>query len=233
MDLPALAEANALAGNAPDAAGLEYTIAGPELEALEQPVRVAVDGQVHAVAPGERFKVKMLAHGARGYVAVEGGLVQPRPGEPTRALAKGEVLMAGEQGSSAHRASEGRAPEAGVIEVRALIGPQADHFHAPERFFETEYLLTPQSDRRGLRLRGTPLHLKRADIPPEGTAPGAVQIPGDGQPIVLGPDRPVTGGYPKIATVISADFPQLAQARPGARIRFRQVSLADALRARR
>jgi allophanate hydrolase subunit 2 len=57
-------------------------------------------------------------------------------------------------------------------------------------------------------------------------------VPGDGLPIVLGPDRPVTGGYPKIATVISADLPLLAQARPGARIRFLQVDLAEALRAR-
>ena len=120
-----------------------------------------------------------------------------------------------------------------MIEVRALPGPQADFFTEPGAFFETEYVLTPQSDRRGLRLQGKPLDLKRADIPPEGTAPGAVQVPGDGQPIVLGPDRPVTGGYPKIATVISADLPLLAQARPGAHIRFRQVSLDDALRARK
>ena len=88
----------------------------------------------------------------------------------------------------------------------------------------------------GVRLkvsRGKPLRLRRAEIPPEGTAPGAVQVPGDGKPIVLGPDRPVTGGYPKIATVISADLPVLAQARPGARVRFRRVDLAAALEARK
>lgn len=117
--------------------------------------------------------------------------------------------------------------------MRALPGPQLDHFRAPGQFFATEYTLSPQSDRRGLRLLGPPLDLIRADIPPEGTAPGAVQVPGDGLPIVLGPDRPVTGGYPKIATVISADLPLLAQARPGARIRFREVTLPEALEARR
>ena len=117
--------------------------------------------------------------------------------------------------------------------MRALPGPQLDHFRSPERFFESTWVLSPRSDRRGLRLDGPPLDLARADIPPEGTAPGAVQVPGDGQPIVLGPDRPVTGGYPKIATVISADLPLLAQARPGATIRFRQVTLREALEARR
>ena len=65
-----------------------------------------------------------------------------------------------------------------------------------------------------------------------GTAFGAIQVPADGQPIILGPDRPVTGGDAKIATVISADFPLVAQARPGSALRFRSVSLAEALEAR-
>ena len=85
--------------------------------------------------------------------------------------------------------------------------------------------MSPQSDRRGLRLVGPKLEVVKPDIPPEGTAPGSIQVPGDGLPIVLGPDRPVTGGYPKIATVLSADLPLLAQARPGARIRFRETKL--------
>ncbi|HTO96631.1 MAG TPA: allophanate hydrolase subunit 2 family protein, partial [Myxococcales bacterium] len=108
-----------------------------------------------------------------------------------------------------------------LIEVRACRGPQWSFFASPEDFFDREYRVSPDSDRRGLRLRGPALALeRRADIPPEGTAPGAVQVPGDGMPIVLGPDRPVTGGYAKIATVLPADFPLLAQARPGTAVRF-------------
>ena len=120
--------------------------------------------------------------------------------------------------------------------IRAVPGPQLDYFskEALDIFFSAEYRLSPASDRRGLRLQGPALQLVRpADLPPEGTAPGAVQVPGDGLPIVLGPDRPVTGGYPKIATVISADLPLLAQARPGAVLRFRAVHIEEALAARR
>jgi antagonist of KipI len=108
-----------------------------------------------------------------------------------------------------------------LIEVRAHRGPQWDFFASPEDLFDREYRVSPSSDRRGLRLQGPALALaRRSDIPPEGTALGAVQVPGDGLPIVLGPDRPVTGGYAKIATVVPADFPLLAQARPGTAVRF-------------
>ena len=103
-----------------------------------------------------------------------------------------------------------------------------------ETFFSASFRATSQSDRRGMRLDGPQLDLSRpSDIPPEGTAPGSVQVPGAGLPIVLGPDRPVTGGYAKIATIISADLPLLAQARPGTMIRFSPATLEEALAARR
>jgi antagonist of KipI len=122
------------------------------------------------------------------------------------------------------------------LNLRAMAGPQWDFFGEESRdsFFSAEYRVTPQSDRRGLRLEGPRIELLRpSDIPPEGTAPGSVQVPGAGLPIVLGPDRPVTGGYAKIATVISADLPLLAQARPGTIIRFAHATLEEALAARR
>lgn len=244
MDLPALAAANALLGNAPDAAGLEFTLAGPELEALLD-VRVAVNGTVRDLCPGERLKVGLLQRDLRGYLAVAGGFSQARPGDAMRRLQRADELrVAAHRGGSRQDAKllRSAAPSPAlsdgprgdrVLEVRALAGPQFDHFDLPDRFFSAPYTLSPDSDRRGLRLRGEPLRPRRADIAPEGTAPGAVQVPGDGLPIVLGPDRPVTGGYPKIATVISADLPLLAQVRPGARIRFRRVDLAEALLARK
>ena len=244
MDLPALAAANALLGNAPDAAALEFTLIGPELEALTE-VRVAARGAVRDLRPGERMKIGMLELGLRGYLAVEGGLAQARRGDVMRRVQRADLLRAefhrvdplpdpAALRSDLPTRTVPNGPAGGRdLEVRALAGPQFEHFDLPDRFFSSQYTLSPQSDRRGLRLQGEPLQPLRADIPPEGTAPGAVQVPGDGLPIVLGPDRPVTGGYPKIATVISADLPLLAQARPGARIRFRRVDLAEALRARK
>ena len=217
MDLASLAEANALLGNAPLAAGLECTIAGPELEAL-RPVRLAVAGAVRELRAGERVRFGMLREGARGYVAVEGGL---EPELLTRRLAAGDALTL-----ATTPPPQLRVPARGggsLLEIRAAPGPQLDHFRDPAAFFRADYTLSPQSDRRGLRLTGPRLDVARPDLQPEGTAPGAVQVPGDGLPIVLGPDRPVTGGYPKIATVVPEDLPLLAQARPGARVRFKEV----------
>ncbi len=234
MDLASLAAANALAGNAPFAAALEITIAGPELEFVA-PARIAVEGSARDVRSGERVKIGAVRRGARAYLAVDGGLAQSLPGEPTRPLRRGEELAR----ASAPPALTMRPPPlpdrlGESFTVRAVPGPQTNYFADPEAFFAAEYRLSPDSDRRGLRLQGPPLALARpADLPPEGTAPGAVQVPGNGMPIVLGPDRPVTGGYAKIATVISADLPLLAQARPGATIRFRAVDLAEALAARK
>ena len=222
MDLAALAAANRAAGNPPLAVGLEITLSGPELEALTD-IRIALGTEVRRLARGEHLRTGPVARGVRAYLAVEGGLEPPLAGEPSRPLRRDEVL---------HRAS--RPPPLGprppssplrwgepLIEVRAHRGPQWDLFASPEDFFDREYRVSPKSDRRGLRLQGPALALAgRSDIPPEGTALGAVQVPGDGLPIVLGPDRPVTGGYAKIATVVPADFPLLAQARPGTAIRF-------------
>ena len=222
MDLAALASANRAAGNASLAPALEITVAGPELEALAD-VRVALGSEVRELARGDSLQTGSVRRGVRAYLAVEGGLARPLPGEPTRALRRGELL---------HRASgaapRGARPPAAparwgepAIEVRAHRGPQWDFFASPDDFFDREYRVSPSSDRRGLRLQGPALALAcRSDIPPEGTAPGAVQVPRDGLPIVLGPDRPVTGGYAKIATVVPADFPLLAQARPGTAVRF-------------
>src|SRR5262249_26293491 len=101
-----------------------------------------------------------------------------------------------------------------------------------DAFFSSEYRVSMQSDRRGIRLEGPQVQLVGvSDIPPEGTAPGSVQVPGNALPIILGPDRPVTGGYAKVATVIGADLGKFAQARPGERIRFQKVTLEQALAA--
>ena len=222
MDLASLAAANRALGNDPFAAALEITLVGPELEAL-QDLRLARGTEVRTMKRGERLNTGLAQRGVRAYVAVEGGLALALPGETTRPVRAREVLRRG----SGRPAQGPRAPRLPIrwgeplIEIRAHRGPQWRFFASPEDFFDCEYRVSPSSDRRGLRLRGPALALeRRSDIPPEGTAPGAVQVPGDGMPIVLGPDRPVTGGYAKIATVIPRDFPLLAQARPGTAVRF-------------
>ena len=222
MDLASLAAANRALGNAASAPALEITLVGPDLAALRD-VRIALGTEVRLLRRGEELRAGPVRRGARAYLAVEGGFAEPLAGKATRTLAPGEVL---------HRSPA--APRKGprpprmplrwgepLVEVRARRGPQWDFFASPEDFFDAYYRVSPSSDRRGLRLQGPALALsRRSDIPPEGTAPGAVQVPGDGMPIVLGPDRPVTGGYAKIATVLPADFPLLAQARPGTAVRF-------------
>jgi allophanate hydrolase len=120
--------------------------------------------------------------------------------------------------------------------VRVMLGPQDDHFK-PEAIADLlggDYKATAQSDRMGMRLEGPALaHLTpaSADIISDGTTLGAIQVPGNGQPIILLADCQTAGGYPKIATVISADLPRLAQVMPGQAIRFAAVDAGEARQA--
>lgn len=115
--------------------------------------------------------------------------------------------------------------------VRAQRGPEASRF-APDalrRFFGEPYTVRPEADRMGARLAGPPLAPQdAASMVSEAVAAGAVQVPPDGQPIVLLPDCGTTGGYPRIAQVAAVDLPLLGQLRPGAKLSFREISLAEA-----
>jgi KipI family sensor histidine kinase inhibitor len=219
MDLASLAAANDLLGNAPLAAGLEAVLATPALEALV-PIRIAIGGALHSLESGQILPPQKGA--LRNYLAVEGGLAQDPPGAPQPPLQPGEILYRSDAASPTPPRRLPPLPRAtDLLTLRILQGPQYGWFQNPELLMEAEWRLTPQTDRRGARLEGPKLLLNRpSDLPSEGTAPGAIQVPGDGQPIILGPDRPVTGGYAKIAAVLWDDLPLLAQARPGARIRF-------------
>jgi antagonist of KipI len=115
--------------------------------------------------------------------------------------------------------------------LRVIPGPQDDLFteSGMRTFLSSEYTVTPQSDRMGCRLIGPAIeHLRGPDIVSDGTPPGAVQVAGDGLPIVLLADRGTAGGYTKIATVIGPDLPGLAQAAPGDTVRFERVDLERA-----
>jgi antagonist of KipI len=118
-------------------------------------------------------------------------------------------------------------------EIRVVLGPQVERFTADglRTFLGSAYEMLPQSDRMGARLRGPRIaHAAGHDILSDGIALGSIQVPGDGQPIALLVDRQSTGGYTKIATVCSFDIGRLGQVKPGHRLRFRAVALAEAQR---
>ncbi|HYZ90546.1 MAG TPA: 5-oxoprolinase subunit PxpB [Myxococcales bacterium] len=243
MDLAALAAANAAVGNPPPAPALEMTVAGAEVELLVD-AHAAIAGDVDSspsgawprpVRAGQRLQFGTVRKGLRAYLAISGGLAHPDPHATTRRLRAGDVLGRADTPAAPVRVPppvEDRRRD--PLEVRAVPGPHLEWFttRGVDTFFSAEYALSARSDRRGLRLEGPRVELSRpADLPPEGVTPGAVQVPGDGLPIALGPDGPVTGGYARVASVIGADLPLLAQARPGQKIRFVRATLTEALAA--
>lgn len=184
------------------------------------------------------------------YLAVAGGLrVPPQLGSRSsywraglagvlgRAWRPGDTLPCGSWPLSDPREWRSRSPwTASEGPVRVLLGPQQDHFppEAIDRFLQQDWEATAAQDRMGLRLQGAPLaHTspQAADIVSDGVAPGAIQVPANGQPIVLLAGGQTVGGYPKIATVITADLPRLAHLRPGTRVRFEAVTPEAAHRA--
>ncbi|MWC29020.1 biotin-dependent carboxyltransferase family protein [Paenibacillus sp. MMS18-CY102] len=121
----------------------------------------------------------------------------------------------------------------GGIELRVMPGSEYGQFTEAARtaFFSGRYRVSAASDRMGVRLEGSPLpRAERSELPSHGIVPGVVQVPDGGLPIVLGADCQTTGGYPKLAHVVSVDFPLLAQAKPGDYISFRPICLREAQR---
>ena len=115
--------------------------------------------------------------------------------------------------------------------IRVMKGLQNDYFSekSQEDFFSKEYKVTKLSDRMGMRLEGEKLkNIKSKNIKSEGITKGSIQIPGDGQPIILLSDHPTIGGYPKIANVITADYDKLVQKTPGTKLKFKLVDLSVA-----
>jgi biotin-dependent carboxylase-like uncharacterized protein len=193
-------------------------------------------GDVLRIGPPRPAKV--------GYVAVRGLEVDGVLGSAStylrggfggitgRPLRRGDVL-------EASSAPDGPAlglppvPRRATGPIRAVPGPQDDHFDARAiaAFFEGEYVVTNWSDRMGTRLDGPRLAHRSpasAEIVSDAIVPGAIQVPGNGLPIVLLADGQTIGGYPKIATVASADLPRLAVLPPGSKVRFRRATVEEA-----
>ena len=253
MDQGALAIANALVGNADNAAGLEFAIAGGALT-VDRDCLVAVTGgardvrigekkawgwQSYRLRRGERFAVGALGGAVWGYVAISGGIdVPPVLGSRAthlrsaiggcegRVLVAGDRLPLGPEPGGAPRVlrvpyRHGRGP------VRIVPGPQDDYFDATawRTFLSNTYLVTAKRDRMAMVLDGPPLAAAKGhDIVSDATVFGSIQVPSSAQPIVLTADRQTTGGYPKIATVASADLARLVQTPSGAAIRLQRIS---------
>jgi len=204
-----------------------------------------------ALAPGDTVRIAAARAGVRIYVAFSGGLdVPPALGSRAtylrgrlgglhgRALKRDDVLrLLAAAPPAPRRAGPGeRPPFESEPEIRVVLGPQADRFTAEgiAAFLGAPYEMLPQSDRMGARLSGPRIgHAHGHDIISDGIALGAIQVPGDGQPIVLLVDRQSTGGYTKIATVGSFDIGRVGQVKPGQRVRFRAVDVGEAHRLRR
>ena len=118
-----------------------------------------------------------------------------------------------------------------IENIRVIRGTNFDYFskEAQQNFFSEEFNVTKLSDRMGMRLEGKKLeNVVNTNIKSEGLVKGVIQVPADGNPIIMLSDHGTIGGYPKIATVISADFDKLAQLPPGSKIKFKEVNLTDA-----
>ena len=262
LDDLALIQANLLVGNAPGAAGIEFTLGAATL-------RFAADGQVaftgtdadatldgrpvrpgwrEAVRAGQVLKLAAPRERMRTLLAVSGGIDVAQAlgsrstdlkagfgGFEGRALHDDDVLPWRPPAAPARR-RVGLRPPPWDASVRVMPGPEHDQFSSAARdaFWSADWTLTPQSNRMGFRFAGPVLgRIVTADLPSHGVLPGVIQVPPSGQPIVLLADAQTTGGYPKIGVVIAADLWKLAQLRLGATLRFVRCTRDDAVAALR
>ena len=241
--------ANRLLANPDDAATLEMTLGGFTARVRGGGVDVAVTGadpgpavdgkpfginSIQRLQEGQVLSVGTPASGLRSYLGVRGGIAVPpvlgsrsydtlsRIGpEPIRA---GDLITVGRPTGALPGIEQ--APVAAVtgdaVDLRVVPGPREDWFTDPDALVVTRWVTSERSDRVGVRLAGPPLRLRwpERQLPSEGVIRGSVQVPPNGQPVILGPDHPVTGGYPVIGVVVDADTDTLAQLRPGQPVRM-------------
>ncbi|AAZ56001.1 allophanate hydrolase subunit 2 [Thermobifida fusca YX] len=244
--------ANRLVANPPRAAALEVTFGGLRCRAhgamtvavTGAPGPVSVDGRAAAMntvihlRDGSELRIGTPERGLRSYVAVRGGLDTPPvlgsrstdtlAGLGPQQVTPGTVLPVGPppQDLPVVDAAPDTVFPRDEVELRVMLGPRDDWFteDAIRTLLTSDYVVSSRTDRVGARLLGPPLPRSRlGELPSEGIVPGALQIPHHGDPVLFLADHPVTGGYPVIAVVVSADLRWAAQARPGTRLRFRAV----------
>ncbi|MHC9237619.1 5-oxoprolinase subunit C family protein [Pseudooceanicola sp. 502str34] len=258
MDPGALRLANALCGNDAEAAALEFggfggrfktdrplrfAVTGGACE-IRLGERLLQPDESHRLEPGEVLSIGALRGATWGYVAFSGGIATPEVmgarsthlrfgvgGLDGRRLQDGDALPLQEDAPGPLLRAPAPVPSRADQPIRVLAGPQDDYFDATilARLESEDFALTAQRDRMASVLDGPDLPARGGhDIISDGTMPGAIQVPGSGKPIVLMAECQTTGGYPKIATVITADRPRLAQMPTGTRFRFARVTREEA-----
>jgi biotin-dependent carboxylase-like uncharacterized protein len=241
--------ANRLVANPDDRATVEVTFGGFSVRVHGDDVAIAVTGadadpsvngvpfgtnSIQYAHDGQVISLGAPHSGLRSYLAVRGGIdVAPVLGSRSYdvmsaigplPLQPGDVLAVGEHTDDFPELDQ--APVAAIaddlLELRVVPGPRDDWFADPDALVHTRWVATDRSDRVGMRLTGRPLAHRWTDrqLPSEGATRGAIQVPPNGLPVILGPDHPVTGGYPVIGVVAEGDIDKVAQIRPGQHVRL-------------
>jgi biotin-dependent carboxylase-like uncharacterized protein len=241
--------ANRLVANPDDRATIEVTLGGFAARVRGGDVDIAVTGadanpavngttfgvnSIQRVRDGDVISLSTPRAGLRSYLAVRGGIdvepvleshsydtmstIGPSP------LQAGDVLPIGEHTADYPRLDQApvAAIEEHLVEVNVVPGPHEDWLVDPDAVVHTIWMASDRSDRVGMRLEGRPLQHRGPDrqLPSEGATRGAIQIPPSGLPVILGPDHPVTGGYPVVGVVTDEDIDKVAQIRPGQYVRL-------------
>jgi len=242
----ALRAGNLLVGNAENAAALEMTLVGGAFE-FESDAVIALAGSDFgaglplwtpvAIQAGGAVRCGPTRSGARCYLCVRGGLAVPRTmgsasahlatGVGGRALRVSDLLPVGDGAVRQPRRAAAPPPFSRDATLRTTRGPQAEWFG--DELYRGAWTVSEESNRMGLRLLGDPIASPTGHMLTEGVALGAVQVPPGGQPIILFVEHQTTGGYPKPANVISADFWCLGQLRPRDQTAFESVTIEQAL----
>jgi 5-oxoprolinase (ATP-hydrolysing) subunit C len=253
MDYPALVAANLLVGNPPDTPCLEFGQVGGTWDVAAGSCRIAVTGgnfaisadgrplsawRSHTLRRGQRLVLQNAHDAVWGYLAAAGGFdleqqlgscaVHVRSGLGGRRLAEGDVLPL-----RADRPEDGPdhvmdTPSRDSGPIRVLLGPQDDYFahETIADFLSAEWRVSHRSDRMGTWIEGPPVrHANGYNVVSDGLVPGCIQVLGSGQPVVLTMDCQTIGGYPKLATIVTADLPRFTQTPPGRRIHFTAVDI--------
>jgi biotin-dependent carboxylase-like uncharacterized protein len=241
--------ANRLVANPDDRATVEVTFGGFSARVRGGDVDIAVTGaDTNPTVNGKLFGTNSIRHvsdgqvialgapraGLRTYLAVRGGIcVTPVLGSRSydvmsvigpSPLQAGDELPIGKHTNDYPELDQ--APVAAIttnpVELLVVPGPRDDWFVDPDVLVHTDWVASDRSDRVGMRLVGRPLQYRYPDrqLPSEGATRGAIQVPPNGLPVILGPDHPVTGGYPVAGVVIDDDIDKLAQVRPGQQVRL-------------
>lgn len=241
--------ANRLVANPDGCATIEITLGGFHAQVHGGTFAIAVTGadtepavdgipfglnSVRHVRPGQVISLSAPAHGLRSYLGVRGGIAVPAvlgsrsqdtlSGLGPPPLRVGDRIPIGESAVDFPELDQApvRPLAGGPVDLRVVPGPRDGWLADPDALVRSRWLSSDRSDRVGVRLSGPTLRLRWPDrqLPSEGAIRGAIQVPPNGQPVILGADHPVTGGYPVVGVVVDADTDAVAQLRPGQPVRL-------------